>query len=223
MFQTQDQREFFPEFIQKKSRIILNPISEKFIGNPIPGDEEREKAVVHSGRLVDFKNQLLLIRAFVRVHEKHPDYVLKIYGPDSFDGTREQLEALIEEKDAEHYVFLMGASAQLEKDMIDGAVAAFSSDYEGMPNAMLEAMALGLPVVATDCPPGGPRMVIENEKNGLLVPVRDELALAEAINRLIEDRALAVRLGAEAAKIGEAAGPQRIFAQWKDYIEEITG
>ena len=223
VFQTQDQREFFPEFIQKKSRIILNPISEKFIGNPIPGDEEREKAVVHSGRLVDFKNQLLLIRAFVRVHEKHPDYVLKIYGPDSFDGTREQLEALIEEKDAEHYVFLMGASAQLEKDMIDGAVAAFSSDYEGMPNAMLEAMALGLPVVATDCPPGGPRMVIENEKNGLLVPVRDELALAEAINRLIEDRALAVRLGAEAAKIGEAAGPQRIFAQWKDYIEEITG
>lgn len=223
VFQTQDQREFFPEFIQKKSRIILNPISEKFIGNPIPGDEEREKAVVHSGRLVDFKNQLLLIRAFVRVHEKHPDYVLKIYGPDSFDGTREQLEALIEEKDAEHYVFFMGASAQLEKDMIDGAVAAFSSDYEGMPNAMLEAMALGLPVVATDCPPGGPRMVIVNEKNGLLVPVRDELALAEAINRLIEDRAFAARLGAEAAKIGEAAGPQRIFAQWKDYIEEITG
>lgn len=223
VFQTQDQRDFFPEFIQKKSRIILNPISEKFIGNPIASEAEREKAVVHSGRLVDFKNQLLLIRAFVRVHEKHPDYVLKIYGPDSFDGTKEQLEALIEEKDAEHYVFLMGASAQLEKDMIDGAVAAFSSDYEGMPNAMLEAMALGLPVVATDCPPGGPRMVIENGKNGLLVPVRDELALAEAINRLIEDRALAVRLGAEAAKIGEAASPQRIFAQWKDYIEEITG
>ncbi len=115
----------------------------------------------------------------------------------------------------------MGASAQLEKDMIDGAVAAFSSDYEGMPNAMLEAMALGLPVVATDCPPGGPRMVIEHEKNGLLVPIRDEMALADAINRLIEDRDLAVRLGAEAAKIGEAAGPERIFEQWKNYIDEI--
>lgn len=92
-----------------------------------------------------------------------------------------------------------------------------------MPNAMLEAMALGLPVVATDCPPGGPRMVIENEKNGLLVPVRDELALANAINRLIEDRALATRLGAQAAKIGEAAAPQRIFEQWRDYIEELIG
>lgn len=223
VFQTQEQQAFFPEFIQKKSRIILNPINRKFIGNPIPSEEEREKAVVHSGRLVDFKNQLLLIRAFVRVHEQHPDYVLKIYGPDAFDGTREQLEALIEEKDAEHYIFLMGASAQLEKDLIGGAVAAFSSDYEGMPNAMLEAMALGLPVVATDCPPGGPRMVIENEKNGLLVPVRDELALANAINRLIEDRALATRLGAQAAKIGEAAAPQRIFEQWRDYIEELIG
>ena len=64
-------------------------------------------------------------------------------------------------------------------------------------------------------------MVIEHEKNGLLVPIRDEMALADAINRLIEDRDLAVRLGAEAAKIGEAAGPERIFEQWKNYIDEI--
>lgn len=221
VFQTPAQREFFPKFLQKKSKIILNPINPKFIGNPIPDEQAREKAVVHSGRLVDFKNQLLLIRAFVRVHETHPDYVLKIYGPDSLDGTKEKLEALIEETDSEHYVFLMGASAQLEKDLINGAVAVFSSDYEGMPNAMLEAMALGLPVVATDCPPGGPRMVIENEKNGLLVPIRDEMALADAMNRLIEDRALATRLGAQAVKIGERASAECIFEQWKDYVEQI--
>lgn len=222
VFQTPAQRDFFPEFIRKKSRIILNPISDKFIGNPIPLDSAREKAVVHSGRLVDFKNQLMLIRAFVRVHEKHPDYVLKIYGPDSFDGTKEKLESLIEETGSRDYVLLMGASTQLERDMINGAVAAFSSDYEGMPNAMLEAMALGLPVVATDCPPGGPRMVIEHGKNGLLVPVNDDKALAEAINKLIEDRELAQRLGAEAARIGERASSERIFEEWKDYIEELT-
>lgn len=221
VFQTPGQRDFFPDFLQKKSRIILNPINDRFIGNPIPDENEREKAVVHSGRLVDFKNQLLLIRAFLKVHEKHPDYILKIYGPDSFDGTKQQLEALIEESDAEHYVFLMGSSAQLEKDLRNGAVAAFSSDYEGMPNAMLEAMALGLPVVATDCPPGGPRMVIEHEKNGLLVPIRDELALSEAINRLIEDRELAVRLGREAAKIGEIASSDHIFEEWRSYAEQI--
>lgn len=222
VFQTEEQRDFFPEFIRKKSRIIINPISDRFIGNPIPSEDMRQKAVVHSGRLVDFKNQLMLIRAFVRVHEKHPDYVLKIYGPDSFDGTKQKLEALIKETSSDDYIFLMGGSTQLEKDMADGALAAFSSDYEGMPNALLEAMALGLAVVSTDCPPGGPRMVIEHEKNGLLVPVNDDRALAAAINRLIEDRELAVRLGAEAAKIGERAGSDIIFEQWKNYIDELT-
>ncbi|MBQ2936152.1 MAG: glycosyltransferase [Lachnospiraceae bacterium] len=219
VFQTPDQRDFFPEFIRKKSKIILNPISTKFIGNPIP--EKREKTVVHSGRLVDFKNQPMLIRAFAKVHEKHPEYVLKIFGPDSFDGTKEKLEALIKEMHAGDYVKLMGGSDQLEKDMINGAVAAFSSDYEGMPNAMLEAMALGLPVVATDCPPGGPRMVITQEENGLLVPVGDEEALAVAVNRLIEEPEFAKKLGENASQIGEKAGAEMIFKEWESYVLEV--
>lgn len=219
VFQTQEQKEFFPEFIQKKSRIILNAINPKFIGNPIP--EHREKAVVHSGRIVDFKNQPMLIRAFDEVHKKHPDYILKIFGPDAHDGTWEALEALIAERGAWDYVKLMGSSQQLEKDMINGDVAAFSSDVEGMPNAMLEAMALGLPVVATDCPPGCSRMVITPEENGLLVPVGDEKAMAAAINRLIEDRELAERLGRNAAKIGEKAGAETIFREWEQYILEV--
>lgn len=219
VFQTPDQRDFFPEFIRKKSKIILNPISTKFIGNPIP--EKREKAVVHSGRLVDFKNQPMLIRAFAKVHEKHPEYVLKIFGPDSFDGTKEKLEALIKEMHAGDYIKLMGGSDQLEKDMINGAVAAFSSDYEGMPNAMLEAMALGLPVVATDCPPGGPRMVITQEENGLLVPVGDDEALAAAVNRLIEEPEFAKKLGENASKIGEKAGAEMIFKEWENYVLEV--
>lgn len=219
VFQTTDQRDFFPDYITKKSKVILNPINPKFLGNPIP--EKREKTVVHSGRLVDFKNQLMLIEAFCMVHEKHPDYILKIFGPDSFDGTKEKLEKLIEERGAGEYVFLMGASDRLEKDMIHGALAAFSSDYEGMPNAMLEAMALGLPVAATDCPPGGPAMVITPEENGLLVPVGDPKALAEAMNRLIEQPEFAEKLGRQAAEIGKRAGVEVIAAKWKQYMEEI--
>jgi glycosyltransferase involved in cell wall biosynthesis len=219
VFQTQEQKDFFPKYIQEKSRIILNAINSKFIGNPIP--DKREKAVVHSGRIVDFKNQTMLIKAFVKVHEKHPDYILKIFGQDTHDGTWENLEALINEKNARDYVKLMGGSNQLEKDMINGAVAAFSSDVEGMPNAMLEAMALGLPVVATDCPPGGPRMVITPEVNGLLVPVGDEDAMAAAINRLIENPELADKLGRNAAKISEIAGSDKIFEEWEDYINEV--
>ena len=219
VFQTQEQKDFFPEYVQERSRIILNAINPVFIGNPIP--EKREKAVVHSGRIVDFKNQQMLIRAFEKVHQKHPDYILKIFGQDTHDGTWQKLEALIEQNQAWDYVKLMGGSNQLQKDMINGAVAAFSSDMEGMPNAMLEAMALGLPVVATDCPPGGPRMVITPEENGILVPVGDEDALAKAINRLIENPALADKMGRNAAKIGEKAGADVIFKEWEDYLLEI--
>ena len=221
VFQTQGQKEFFPGGTQRKSRIILNPINDKYIGVPRP--EKRTKTVVQSGRLVDFKNQLMLIRAFVKVHEKHPDYDLKIYGGDSFDGTKELLEALIAEKHAESFVTLMGASDELEKVLNDAAVYAFSSDWEGLPNALLEAMALGLPIVATDCPCGGPRTVIQDGYNGLLVPIMDEDAMAEGICRLIENPREAERMGENARKIGAAANGQAVFEQWRDYIRTLTG
>ena len=96
-----------------------------------------------------------------------------------------------------------------------------SSDFEGMSNSMLEAMALGLPVVATDCPPGGPRMVITQEENGLLVPVGDEEALAAAVNRLIEEPEFAKELGERASKIGEKAGAEMIFKEWENYVLEV--
>lgn len=222
VFQTPGQRDFFPPYVRRNARIILNPIDEHFIGKTVPDIAgKREKFVVHSGRLVDFKNQCMLIRAFEAVHRKHPDYVLKIYGPDSLDGTKQKLEALIRQLGAQDYVRLMGSSGTLEQEMLYASVAAFSSDYEGMPNVILEAMALGLPVVATDCPPGGPRMVITPEENGLLVPVGDEHALAAGINRLIEDRDFAEKLGANAVRIGEKASAELIFRAWEDYITEI--
>lgn len=226
VFQTPDQRDFFPKYVRRNSRVILNPINDSFLVNKIKISEisqEREKVVVHSGRLVDFKNQCMLIRAFERVHFKHPDYILKIYGPDSFDGTKQRLEHLIDTLDAHEYVWLMGSSNTLEKDMLHAAVAAYSSDYEGMPNVILEAMALGLPVVSTDCPPGGPRMVITPEENGLLVPVGDEQALAAAINRLIEDRDFAEKLGMNAAQIGKRASAEIIFEEWRSYVDNIIG
>lgn len=219
VFQTEGAREFFAPRLQDNSRIILNPIHEKYIGVPMP--ERRTKTVVQSGRLVDFKNQPMLIRAFVKVHAKHPDYNLKIYGGDSFDGTKEILEGLIEEFQAQDYIHLMGASDTLEKDLADAALFAFTSDWEGLPNALMEAMALGLPIVATDCPCGGPRTIMTNEVNGLLIPIKDEEALENGINRLIEDPEFAGRLGAEATKIADKANGQAVYEQWRDYIEEL--
>lgn len=219
VFQTNDQKEFFKPYLQENSRIILNPINPKYIGVAKP--EVKEKAVVHHARLVDFKNQPMLLRAFLKVHEKHPDYVLKIYGDDSHDGTKEILDQIITDNHAEDYIFLMGGSDSLEKEIPKGSVYAFTSDWEGLPNSLLEAMALGMPIVATDCPCGGPRTVMTNEVDGLLIPIKDENALVEGINRLIEDRELAERLGDNASHIVERAGSEAVFKQWRDFLEQV--
>ena len=219
VFQTEGARAFFSKRIQERSRIILNPIHDKYLGVPEPA--QRRKAVVQSGRLVDFKNQLMLIEAFVTVHEKHPDDKLEIYGGDSGDGTKELLEESIRTKHAGEYVFLMGASDSLENQLNDAALFAFSSDWEGLPNALMEAMALGLPIVATDCPCGGPKTLIQDGVNGLLVPIKDSQAMAEGMLKLIEDEELAKRLGREARKIENLANTEAICNQWKEYIEEL--
>lgn len=219
VFQTEEQRDFFPSYIRKKATVILNPLNNKYINTPKP--EQKTKTVVHSGRIVDFKNQPMLVRAFLKVHEKHPDYDLKIYGGDSHDGTWEELEQIIAQNNAGEYVKMMGPCDSLEQELPKGVVYAFSSNYEGMPNALLEAMALGMPVVATDCPPGGPRAVITDGENGLLISVGDEQALADGMNQLIENPELANKLGEEASKISERANVQAIYEQWKTYLERV--
>ena len=219
VFQTEGQRDFFPKYIGKKSTIILNPINDKYVEADMP--QMREKVVVHSGRIVDFKNQDMLIRAFINVHKKHPDFILKLYGGDSGDGTWELLENTIAEFGAGEYVKLMGNSNCLEKDLVNASLFAFSSDNEGLPNALLEAMALGLPVVATDCPCGGPATVIRHGENGLLIPVGDMRAMEESINRLIEEPELADNIAREAKKISNELNSSSIVNQWCDYINQV--
>jgi glycosyltransferase involved in cell wall biosynthesis len=219
VFQTTGQKEFFKPYLQDNSAIILNPVNPKYFD--VKRVDNPEKAVVHHARLVDFKNQPLLCEAFLEVHKKHPDYVLKIYGPDSFDGTKEILDKIIADNHAEDYILLMGGSDSLEKEIIKGEVYAFTSDWEGMPNSLLEAMAMGMPIVATDCPCGGPRTVMRDGENGLLVPIKDKDAIVNGLCRLIEDKELATRLGREAAKIEEITNGDAIFVQWRDYLDKV--
>lgn len=221
VFQTIGAKEFFPKKVQEKSRIIYNPINPKYLNVTKP--QVRKKEVVQSGRIVDCKNQYMLIEAFALVHEKHPGYILKIYGMDSKDGTWEALEECIEKHNLKDCAFLMGGSNQLEKELADASVFAFSSDWEGLPNTLMEAMAMGIPVVSTDCPCGGPATLIRHEENGLLVPVNDKYAMAEGINRLIEDPEFAEKLGDEARRLVDVADTEKVYLQWKDYVMTLCG
>ncbi len=233
VFQTTGQRDFFPKYLGDRSTIILNPVHEKYyLKKEGQSDEEireliaerrktQTKTVVQHARLVDFKNQPMLVDAFMKVHEKHPDYDLKIYGPDSEDGTKEILERKIREYDASSFIHLMGGSDRIEELVPQGEVYAFSSDWEGLPNALLEAMAMGMPIVATDCPCGGPATVMRDHGNGLLVPIKDPDAMAEGLIYLIEHPEEALSYAAEAAKIRDITNGPVIVRQWRDYIDKV--
>lgn len=219
VFQTNDQRDYFRSTVAHKSRVILNPINTAYIGRVRSG--ERSKEIMHVGRLVAFKNQELLLKSFAAFHMRFPEYMLKLYGGDSGDGTKERLEALIQELKLQGSVFLMGSSSRIPEETENGAFFVTSSDLEGLPNALMEAMALGLPVISTDCPCGGPASIIANGKNGLLVPVRDQSALTDAMCYIAEHPDQAGRMGDEAKLLGQTAGPEAVYRQWKDYIESF--
>ncbi|MCR4990339.1 MAG: glycosyltransferase [Lachnospiraceae bacterium] len=220
VFQTQEQKEFFKPYLQDNSRVIINPVNPDYIGVKRP--EIKERAVVNHARIVDFKNHLMLVDAFLKVHEKHPDYVLKIFGPDSGDGTLEKIKEKIAVNNAGEFVFLMGSTDSIEKEIPKCEVYAYSSDYEGYPNSLLEAMVMGMPVVSTDCPPGAPAMMIKDGVNGFLVPVGDADALANRICTLIEDKELADRLGQEASKISEKTNIDAIYSEWKEFLDSVV-
>lgn len=221
VFQTPDARDFFDPFFREKSRIIFNPLSESCL-NRGERVEKRDSRIVTVGRITVQKNQLLLLRAFAKIHEKYPKMQLEIYGEDDGQGSKQKMEQFLEQKGLKNKVHFMGQSSHVEKDIVNAALFVLSSDYEGMPNALIEAMALGLPVISTDCPCGGSGLLIEDGISGLLVPTGDEEKLAEAMESLLSDRERAERLGQEAGKVVEKVNPDKIYREWKEYVDELV-
>ena len=109
------------------------------------------------------------------------------------------------------------------KDKIyDAKMFVLSSDYEGMPNALMEAMALGIPCISTDCPCGGPNFLMSGKRNGILVPVNDIVALTDSMIYIIENDDIALEFGSNANKIGKKLCSEKINKKWLDYIKNIV-
>ena len=162
------------------------------------------------------KNLPLLIDAFEQIHMQYPEYTLHIYG----DGKeKEFLEQYILDKSLKECVFIHPAVPDIHERVIRSAMFISSSDYEGLSNSMIEAMAIGLPVICTDCPCGGARMVIEDGVNGLLVPVRNKIEMIKNIELLIRDTRLSNDLSHNATKITKHLSVQCILEKWIKVLE----
>ena len=212
VFQTEAAKNCFPVRIQKKGVVIANPISANL---PDISRGERQKTVVAVGRLETQKNYPLLLDAFSEFHKQNKDFILHIYGEGSQKGIlQEQAERL----HIENYIVWEGFCRDVLQRIKRAGIYVLPSDYEGVSNALLEAMAMELPVVATDCPIGGSALCIEDGINGRLVPVRNVSRMVQAMSELVNDPEKAEKMAKEAGKVRVRFSEEKIAEQWKKLL-----
>lgn len=218
VFQTRQAQDYYKPMLKNMSNIILkNPLNPDFKVEPYQG--EKQKKIVTAGRLSAEKNQSLLIEAFSKIADKYPDYKVEIYGEGPLRG---ELEALIKEKKMENRVFLMGRVDNIQKYTASAEIFVLPSNSEGMPNALLEGMALGLACISTDCPIGGPAMIINNNENGLLVPMNDVDKMSQAVEYMINNKEMAQSMGEKAKNIVNEYDAKTVCRQWEEYLVSVA-
>lgn len=215
VFQTPDAAKCYGKRARLYSSIIPNPILDD---SPSPIYDNLRKEIVSVGRLSEEKNQLMLLKAFNIIKDEIPDYSLKIYGSGPME---EQLNDFIETNQLIKRVEIIKGKTNIT-ELINGAsLFVLPSNTEGMPNALIEAMSMGLLCISTDCPIYGPRFLVKDGFNAFLTPINDESKLADKIlfSLNYED---AFRIRKEAVKIRETLNADVIFSKWLTYINKIT-
>lgn len=209
VFQTRRAAGYFERLKLKNTCIITNPISVKCCTTtPIKGK------IVSAGRLMPQKNHKLLIDSVVEVHKTIPYVKLFIYG----DGyMREELEEYAHTLGADKYVCFMGNVSNIHEEISDAELFVLSSDYEGLSNALLEAMMMGLPCISTDC--AGSDEYIENGENGLLVPVKSKTDMVSAIFEVLENDELRMKLKNNAINKAAEYKKEKVMKIWNALIE----
>ncbi|MDB5037414.1 MAG: glycosyl transferase group 1 [Bacteriovoracaceae bacterium] len=205
---TSQAAEYFPKSWKKKIRIIPNPL---LLPTDFSSSRNKKPWILGVGRLVEQKRFDLLIRAFSKVSAPYPEWKLKIAGEGS---KRNELQALIRELHLSDRVELIGFQELIWPLYSEAEIFAMTSSFEGFPNALAEAMACGLSVIATDCL-SGPRDLIQSGENGLLIPTGDAGALEAALLLLISNQSLRLKFAEDAKKISKALDISKIAKQWE--------
>lgn len=210
-------RDRFRGPVRRRIRIIPNPVPIPALraepGRPVNG----RFTLAAVGRLVPQKGFDLLLQAFGTLAALHPDWDLKIYGEGPERGN---LEFRVSEAGLGGRVSMPGAIQNLSQDLANAHLFVLSSRFEGFPNALCEAMALGLPCVAFDCP-SGPSEILRSGLDGLLVPPGDTAGLVSALDQCMGDLDLRCRYGIRAMEVVDRFSLDRIRAQWEDCLAEV--
>lgn len=211
--QTKEAKHFFEGYLTNVV-VINNPIK---CNLPLPNKIVRNKNIVNFCRLSPQKNLEVLIDSFRKIHNEYPDFNLVIYGNVVDLSEKEYKQKIIEKVSSielSDYIHILPAVADVHSRVLNCAMFVSSSDFEGLSNSVIEAMAIGLPCICTDCLGGGTREVIINEKNGLIVPTNDSEALYFAMKRFIDEPLFAEDCGRNAMNIRKKLSVERIVQQW---------
>jgi glycosyltransferase involved in cell wall biosynthesis len=206
VFQTEKVRNYFPRKIQKNSICIPNPIIDE-----LPSvNFSKKNEIVAVGRLSKEKNYEMLIKAFNNINCKN--YTLNIYGIGS------ELNYLKSLAQSDRVIFY-GNVRNIYQHICQSKIFVMCSDYEGMPNALIEGMAMGMACISTTFPSGAAEYLIDNNKNGLLIPTGDQEKLEKALSSLINSDELVSKLGKNAEKIRKRLNKNTIIDSWLKFIE----
>ena len=205
VFQTNYTKNKFSFQIKNKSVIIPNPICVTCLA-----DKRSKKKIVGVGRLVPQKNHELLIKSFSIFHKIHNEYILEIYG---IGPLLDELKLLVKQLGLKNYIYFNGFSNDVHEKIKDAEQFVLSSNFEGMPNALMEAMMMGLPCISTNC--SGVSEIIEHEKNGILVEKGDVEGLAREMIRLCEYNELREKIGKNAKIKAEEWKLDKIVQKWE--------
>ncbi|MBQ3536166.1 MAG: glycosyltransferase [Alistipes sp.] len=214
--QTQAIKAYYSQSIQQRTTIIPNPITEKVFEKPT--DINKKHRIISVGRLYDQKNQKMMINAFSQIANQYPDYTLVIYGEGPL---RQELENYIKSLGLESKVLLPGRTENIVKELYDSEVFCLSSDYEGMSNALLEAVCVGMPVISTRV--SGADDILINGENGLVVNIGDVDGLVVAFQTLLNNKELCDKFSKYNKQISVNYKIEKIVDNWEALMHKVVG
>lgn len=211
--QTEYAKSVYDRKFAGKTTVIYNPVTmdKEQVGMALT--TKKEDMFVTAGRLERVKNHAMMIEAFVMFHEEHPEYKLKIYGEGPL---REELQQKIDSFNMQNTIILAGRTNELWENIACARGFLLTSEYEGMSNALIEAMCLGLPVISTKV--AGATDLVRDGDNGFLVEKNDKNSMYKCMSCLTENPILCEQMGNNATKTIEILQENRICAQWIDYL-----